>query len=197
MKKHPHNTALIRQNTYYVYETKIGKITITNNGAAITAVHLGVKEDLGEYCRTVLTDRTAFQLNEYLAGKRQFFDIPLEAAGTPFQKLVWKTLQTIPYGETRSYKEIARLIGKPSASRAVGMANHRNPIAIIIPCHRVIGANGSLVGYAAGLSIKERLLALERGILTTSLTTDLTLTKEQIHQFIYQDIKVTALKNSF
>ena len=170
MKKHPNNTALIRQNTYYVYETKIGEITIANNGAAITAVHLEVKEDLGEYCRTALTDRAAFQLNEYLAGKRQVFDIPLEAAGTPFQKLVWKALQTIPYGETRSYQQIAGQIGKPGASRAVGMANHRNPIAIIIPCHRVIGANGSLVGYAAGLSLKRKLLALERETLTTSLS---------------------------
>ena len=102
------------------------------------------------------------QLAEYFAGQRQAFDLPLRMQGTPFQQKVWAALREIPYGETRSYGQIAAQVGNPKASRAVGMANNRNPIAIIVPCHRVIGANGSLTGYAGGLSVKEELLALER-----------------------------------
>jgi methylated-DNA-[protein]-cysteine S-methyltransferase len=102
------------------------------------------------------------QLREYLAGKRKTFDLPLAAEGTSFQKSVWKALRQIPYGETRSYKEVAEMIGSPKAFRAVGMANNQNPILIMIPCHRVIGANGKLTGYAAGLAIKEELLQLEQ-----------------------------------
>lgn len=149
---------------YYIYETSIGKITVSvaKDGSAITGVHLGARKEAGEYGRTTLTDLAIAQLREYLAGKRKAFALPLNAVGTPFQKLVWNALQTIPYGETRSYKEIAKMLGNPGAVRAVGMANHHNPIAIIIPCHRVIGANGSLVGYAAGLSVKEALLTLEK-----------------------------------
>lgn len=101
------------------------------------------------------------QLDEYLAGSRRGFDIPLEAGGTPFQRLCWEALQRIPYGETRSYSQMAREIGRPAAVRAVGHANHDNPIGIIIPCHRVIGANGSLTGYAGGLDMKRALLELE------------------------------------
>ena len=90
------------------------------------------------------------------------FDLPLDPIGTEFQKKVWQALKEIPFGETRSYGEIAKLIGNEKASRAVGMANNKNPIAIIIPCHRVIGANGKLVGYAGGLDLKEKLLKLEK-----------------------------------
>lgn len=102
------------------------------------------------------------QLTAYFAGKRDAFDLPLDFQGTDFQKSVWAALLTIPFGETRSYGEIARQIGRPSASRAVGAANGRNPISIIAPCHRVIGSNGSLTGFAGGLEAKELLLGIER-----------------------------------
>ena len=105
--------------------------------------------------------RTFAQLEEYLAGRRKSFDVPLHAEGTPFMRRVWDALRNIPYGETRSYKDIAVAIGQPGAMRAVGMANNRNPIALIIPCHRVIGADGSLVGFGGGLDMKRRLLELE------------------------------------
>jgi O-6-methylguanine DNA methyltransferase len=104
---------------------------------------------------------TRRQLDEYLAGTRREFDIPLDFAGTPFQRLCWEALLRIPYGETRSYGAMAREIGRPAAVRAVGHANHDNPIGVIIPCHRVIGANGSLTGYAGGLDMKRVLLELE------------------------------------
>jgi len=102
------------------------------------------------------------QLREYFAGDRENFDLPLAPEGTAFQRDVWKRLCDIPYGETISYGELARRVGNPKASRAVGLANGSNPIAIIIPCHRVIGSNGKLTGYGGGLPIKEKLLALER-----------------------------------
>jgi methylated-DNA-[protein]-cysteine S-methyltransferase len=103
------------------------------------------------------------QLAEYFDGKRREFDLPLAPEGTPFQQRVWRALLEIPYGETISYGELAARIGRRSASRAVGLANGSNPLPIVIPCHRVIGANGKLTGYGGGLPIKERLLALERG----------------------------------
>lgn len=102
------------------------------------------------------------QLHEYFAGKREDFDLPLAPRGTPFQQTVWKELCRIPYGQTISYGDLARRIGNPNASRAVGLANGSNPIPIIIPCHRVIGSNGKLTGYGGGLQIKEKLLALEQ-----------------------------------
>ncbi|GGA55343.1 methylated-DNA--protein-cysteine methyltransferase [Kroppenstedtia guangzhouensis] len=101
------------------------------------------------------------QLNEYFAGKRQRFDLPIDLFGTSFQKLVWQQLLMIPYGEVRSYKEVAQAMGAPKAVRAVGGANNRNPVSILVPCHRVVGSNGSLVGYGGGLKIKEYLLRLE------------------------------------
>lgn len=103
------------------------------------------------------------QLQEYFAGTRQRFDLPLDFAGTEFQRKVWAALVSIPFGETRSYKQIAEQIGHPSAMRAVGAANGRNPVSIIAPCHRVIGANGKLTGFAGGLDIKAFLLSLESG----------------------------------
>jgi methylated-DNA-[protein]-cysteine S-methyltransferase len=108
------------------------------------------------------------QLDDYLAGRRRAFDLLLAPAGTEFQLLCWQALQRIPYGETRSYSEQARLIGRPAAIRAVGHANHDNPIGIVIPCHRVIGADGSLTGYAGGLPMKRFLLELE-GVLPREL----------------------------
>ena len=101
------------------------------------------------------------QLEEYFEGKRKVFDLPLKQEGTEFQKKVWEALEKIPYGETRTYKEIAKMVGNEKASRAVGMANNKNNIPIIIPCHRVIGSNGKLVGYALGLDMKQYLLDLE------------------------------------
>jgi len=104
------------------------------------------------------------ELNEYFAGKRTQFSVPLNPKGTEFQRKVWRALQSIPYGETRSYKEIAIAVGNEKASRAVGMANNKNPIAIAIPCHRVIGADGKLVGYAGGMETKIHLLELEKNL---------------------------------
>ena len=108
-----------------------------------------------------LLDAAEAQLREYFAGTRRTFDLPLAPRGTAFQQRVWAALRAIPYGETHTYGELAAAIGSPSASRAVGMANHHNPTPIVIPCHRVIGANGTLTGYAGGLETKRRLLALE------------------------------------
>lgn len=104
------------------------------------------------------------QLGDYFSGKREAFTVPLDFKGTAFQKSVWQALLTIPFGETRSYGEIARQIGRPTAFRAVGAANGRNPISIMAPCHRVIGSNGALTGFAGGLSAKEYLLGIERGM---------------------------------
>lgn len=106
------------------------------------------------------------QLDQYLAGRKIPFTVPLDLHGTPFQLQVWEALADIPYGETRSYGDIARTIGRPKAYRAVGLANHNNPVPIIIPCHRVIGARGDLVGFGGGLPLKKRLLALEKEAIT-------------------------------
>lgn len=103
------------------------------------------------------------QLESYFAGRLRAFEVNVEPAGTPFQRRVWRALQDIPYGETTSYGELARRLGDPKAVRAVGLANGANPISIIVPCHRVIGANGSLTGYGGGLPVKRALLALEQG----------------------------------
>ena len=111
--------------------------------------------------KTPLTELVYTQLTEYFGGRRQSFDFPYRLQGTEFQKKVWTALCNIPYGETRTYKEIAQAVGNPQASRAVGMANNKNPISIAVPCHRVIGSNGKLVGYAGGLDVKKALLELE------------------------------------
>lgn len=145
------------------YQTAIGAVTLIEEDGAITELLFGdcpaptgaVSEE------SPLLREAASQLTEYLGGERREFQLPLNPKGTDFQRLVWAALRTIPYGEARSYGEIAHQIGRPKASRAVGMANHRNPIAILIPCHRVIGSDGKLVGYGGGLDIKEQLLKLE------------------------------------
>ena len=111
---------------------------------------------------SVLAAQAAEELFEYLDGKRKVFDLPLRISGTSFAQSVYRALLTIPYGETRSYGQIAEAIGKPKAARAVGGANHKNPLMIFVPCHRVIGANGALTGFGAGLPMKEHLLALEK-----------------------------------
>ena len=116
--------------------------------------------------KTEFTDLVYNEIMEYLNGKRKSFDIKYQMNGTEFQKKVWKELTKIPYAETRTYKEIAVAVGNPKASRAVGMANNKNPISIIVPCHRVIGSDGKLVGYAGGLDMKKALLDLERRNIT-------------------------------
>ncbi|USG68492.1 methylated-DNA--[protein]-cysteine S-methyltransferase [Brevibacillus ruminantium] len=111
----------------------------------------------------VINQQAQTELEEYFSGKRTKFDVPVVLYGTAFQKAVWNELTRIPFGETKSYKDIAQAIGQAKAVRAIGGANNRNPIPVIVPCHRVIGSNGALVGYGGGLSIKEKLLALEGG----------------------------------
>lgn len=135
-----------------------GPLTLTEEAGALARIGFA---DGGAADRTPLLERAARQLEEYFAGRRREFDLPLAPAGTPFQREVWRALQRIPYGETRSYGEVAAMVGRPRACRAVGMADNRNPLPIVIPCHRVVGASGELVGYAAGLDIKRKLLALE------------------------------------
>ena len=146
---------------YAIYTTKLGYFKISYVEKYITAIsYLHSYESLGK--PTILTDTVAQQLLLYLEGKLSQFDIPLKINGTEFQKKVWQALIDIPYGETRSYKDIANMIGHPKATRAVGMANNKNPFLIVIPCHRVIGSDGSLTGYAAGLDIKVSLLKIEK-----------------------------------
>lgn len=148
----------------YFYSTILGKVGIADNGEAITNLFFsGGKAPLSLNVReTALISCAASELKEYLAGLRKVFDIPLAIGGTTFQQAVWKALQNIPYGETRSYREIAENIGRPKAWRAVGMANNKNPVPVFVPCHRVIGSEGKLVGYAGGLDIKQQLLGIER-----------------------------------
>jgi methylated-DNA-[protein]-cysteine S-methyltransferase len=117
--------------------------------------------DLVEDANHPILRQTEQQLHEYFAGKRKAFTVPLDAKGTPFQKSVWDALVAIPFGETRSYGDLAKQLGSPAASRAVGAANGRNPVSIIVPCHRVIGSSGKLTGFAGGLDTKAHLLQLE------------------------------------
>ena len=140
----------------------VGRLTLIGSGDHLVGLRFeGERPPTG----SVRDDRrlrdAVAQLDEYFAGRRTRFDLPLAPPGTPFQKAVWRALTRIPYGETASYGDIARAIGKPAASRAIGSANHRNPIAIVIPCHRVIGADGSMTGYGGGLDRKRLLLSLE------------------------------------
>jgi len=148
---------------YFTYSLKKIKVLITEENNAITGVYFGADIPSGFVkAETPLIKKAAAQIEEYLNGKRRKFSLPLSMHGTEFQMDVWRALQSIPYGETRSYKEIAELVHRPKAVRAVGMANHRNPISIIVPCHRVIGHNGSLTGYGGGLPLKKYLLELEQ-----------------------------------
>ena len=142
------------------FETPLGVLTLLEENHALIAVSFG-RQPVAALEQTPLLMQTEKQLKEYFKGQRNVFDLPLQMKGTQFQQEVWKALQEIPYGETRTYSDIAVAIGRPKATRAVGMANHCNPLAIIVPCHRVIGKNGSLTGYAGGLEKKQALLALE------------------------------------
>ena len=151
---------------HYTYETtELGSVTFVEKDGALLAISTH-RSYQGVCQETALIKEAYLQLTEYLKGERKTFDLPLNPHGTEFQKRVWKALCEIPYGETRCYKQIAESIGNPKAVRAVGMANNRNPLLIVVPCHRVIGADGKLVGYAAGLDKKEFLLQLEAKYLT-------------------------------
>lgn len=147
----------------YFYTCPVGEIGIEASGEAIT--HLYIKNDNyprdAEVCLSPIIREAKAQVDAYFAGKLRKFDLPLAPYGTDYMKTIWRLLSQIPYGETRTYGQIAAQAGNPKAARAVGLANHHNPIPIIIPCHRVIGANGKLVGFAGGLDMKSQLLMLE------------------------------------
>ena len=147
-------------NYIQVIFTPIGALTLKANENELTEICFGARET--QENRNSVTELAAKQIEEYFDGKRKSFDVPHKLCGTEFQIKVWEQLKSIPYGETAAYSDVAEAIGNRSASRAVGMANNKNKLPIIIPCHRVIGKNGSLVGYAGGLDIKEKLLKLEK-----------------------------------
>ncbi len=149
-------------NNYAIYKTPFGFFMIKLQNNKVILLKKIDEENVDDYGnKNELTDLVYAQVLEYFEGKRKFFDFPYEFIGTPFQVKVWQALCDIPYGETRSYKDIAIAIGNEKASRAIGMANNRNPISIAVPCHRVIGTSGKLVGYAGGLNMKEKLLKME------------------------------------
>ncbi|MET8172015.1 methylated-DNA--[protein]-cysteine S-methyltransferase [Streptomyces clavifer] len=155
-----------RQHT--VIDSPYGNLTLVATDGVLAGLymtgqrHRPAEETFGAPDRGPFAE-TVRQLAAYFAGELTEFDLPLHLAGTPFQRSVWAELERIPYGETRSYGELAECLGKPGASRAVGLANGRNPVGIIVPCHRVVGASGSLTGYGGGLHRKQRLLDFERG----------------------------------
>ena len=154
----------------HVVTTTIGELLLVSDGHSLTELRLpafgpwpGVERDAPK-AGTLIFDALE-QIDGYLRGAIRAFSIPLAPTGTEFQCSVWRALAAIPYGETRSYGEVAAAVGRPKAARAIGAANHVNPLAIIVPCHRVIGTSGALVGYAGGLALKTELLALEaRGV---------------------------------
>lgn len=147
------------------FPTPLGALRVSTDGESIVAI--GYDAPIVEVDRSIPAqararlDAARAQLDEYFAGRRTVFDLPLAPAGTPFQRNVWNVLCTVRYGETASYAQVAQQVGSPAAVRAVGAANGRNPIAIVIPCHRIIGSNGTLTGYAGGLERKRALLLLE------------------------------------
>ena len=147
---------------YAATTTPLGPITVASSERGLAAVRFGrcIPEQ-----GVVDADANAEplrQLEEYFSGQRKHFELELDLVGTDFQRAVWQELLRIPYGETRSYGDIAKSLKKPGASRAVGLANHNNPIAIVVPCHRVVGHDGSLTGYAGGIHLKQKLLAIEK-----------------------------------
>ena len=147
---------------YTIFETPIGNLVLAGDDAGLRHIlFAGADIPRGWTRDHAFLAAARQQIAEYFAGVRQVFDLPLAPAGTAFQQRVWRALVEIPYGRTVSYGALAQRIGNPGAARAVGLANNRNPLPIVIPCHRVIGANGSLTGYGGGLPVKEHLLALE------------------------------------
>lgn len=146
---------------YFKYQTAIGSLTFCEEEGNITVISSQYQPETGEEKETETIRRAYAQIKEYMDGNRKTFDLPLAPKGTIFQKQVWQALSDIPYGQTRTYKEIAVAVGNPKAVRAVGMANNRNPLIVVVPCHRVIGSDGKMIGYAAGVDKKEFLLRLE------------------------------------
>ena len=142
------------------FDSPIGLLTLIGTGEALTSICFDTPGY--PFNPSPLLLKALSELREYFAGERREFDIPLAPEGTEFQQKVWKALEEIPYGETRSYGEIAQAVGSPRAARAVGLANNKNPIPIMIPCHRVIGADGAMTGYAGGVENKQFLLKLEK-----------------------------------
>jgi methylated-DNA-[protein]-cysteine S-methyltransferase len=160
-----------KRYVHTMVKSPVGRLTLIASDAGLAAIlwendppgRVRLPIDRRESEHPVLVE-AARQLDEYFAGQRQSFAVPLAPVGTPFQRQVWDALLTIPFGETRSYGQIAGQIGLPTAMRAVGAANGRNPLSIIVPCHRVIGATGKLTGFAGGLEVKARLLGMERDL---------------------------------
>jgi methylated-DNA-[protein]-cysteine S-methyltransferase len=153
------------------FETVLGPVYATADDRGLTGVYFeggrhapAIADSWHESPRDAALQACMQQLREYLAGGRASFDLPLAASGTPFQRRVWATIAKIPYGATLTYRDIAQSLGAPAAMRAVGAATGRNPLSIVVPCHRVVGSAGSLTGYAGGLERKAHLLALERGV---------------------------------
>jgi methylated-DNA-[protein]-cysteine S-methyltransferase len=153
---------------YVTVDSPLGRLLLQTDGVSLTGLYMDVPgrpiqgmSDWLEDANAGPLPQAVRQLGEYFAGKRRCFDLPLRLDGTPFQMRVWRALTEIPFGETWSYGELAKRIGNPNASRAVGLANGRNPVSILVPCHRVIGADGSLTGYGGGLQRKQWLLAHE------------------------------------
>ena len=151
-----------------IYQSNIGPISISEQNGRIVSVLLNCQSD--HTPQTALTDKCMLQIEEYLVCKRKTFDLEICCNGTPFQLAVWHQLTKIPYGQTCTYGEIAKAIGNPNATRAVGGACHCNSINIIIPCHRVIGKNGALTGYAYGINMKQTLLNIEQKGLNTNIS---------------------------
>ncbi len=160
-----------KRYVYRVQDSPVGKLTLVASDEGLAAILWEndrpgrVRLDIGaeDAMHPVLAE-TGRQLDEYFDGRRQQFALPLDMSGTTFQRKVWNALLTIPFGETRSYKDVARQVGNPAAVRAVGAANGRNPVSIVTPCHRVVGSTGKLTGFAGGLDVKARLLELERRV---------------------------------
>ncbi|MQA01245.1 MAG: methylated-DNA--[protein]-cysteine S-methyltransferase [Streptosporangiales bacterium] len=162
---HPHRT-------HTVMDSPVGPLTLVRTDSGLAGLFMETQSHRPEHETFGERDDTGFdavvdQLTAYFAGELTEFELPLDPAGTPFQQTVWTALRTIPYAETVSYGELAERIGKPSAARAIGLANGRNPISIVVPCHRVIGANGDLTGYGGGLPRKQYLLEHERKVRAT------------------------------
>ncbi|MFG2309996.1 methylated-DNA--[protein]-cysteine S-methyltransferase [Streptomyces sp. NPDC048566] len=153
---------------HHVIDSPYGPLTLVADDGVLAGLYMAgqrhrpAQETFGERDDTILGEVTE-QLDAYFAGESRRFTVPLRLTGTPFQRAVWKQLQAIPYGRTRTYGELAEALGNPGASRAVGLANGRNPVGIIVPCHRVVGADGALTGYGGGLDRKQRLLDFESG----------------------------------
>ncbi len=148
----------------YTMNSPIGALCLKEEDGYLVGLHLDFNKTPSSHAPSPLLKEATKQLQEYFEGHRTTFHLPVRAEGTVFQKKVWSALWDIPYGETRSYGDIAKAIGQPKASRAVGGANNKNPIMIIVPCHRVVGANGAMVGFGAGIEVKQYLLDLEKKV---------------------------------